>query len=123
MARSGSAAALAILAAAWLGGCGTMANLSEEFGPAEKKVFGGVRLDASYGTGYAAYPNHSEGFVYSVYAASTACAMAADIPLSAIGDTLTLPWTLTAPAKKVSSQSKESAREKTASPADEPAEE
>jgi uncharacterized protein YceK len=107
MARARLVAIVAVATGLLLSGCGTMANLSDGYGPGEKKVFGGVRLDADYGSAYAGWTNHPDGFVYSVYALSTACAMACDLPFSAIGDTLTLPWTLTAaPSKETSHPNK-----------------
>jgi uncharacterized protein YceK len=78
-----------------------MANLSEQLGPGERKVFGGVRLDAKLGSGYMAYAAHTDG-VYWLYAAGTACALAADMPISAVADTMTLPWTLLPAPKKPS---------------------
>ena len=100
MARAAVAATLAAAASFVLAGCGTMANMSDGFGPGDRKVFGGVRLDVSQGTGYAACAGHSEGPVVPIMAGFTACEMAADLPFSLVADTLTLPWTLTAPAKK-----------------------
>ena len=90
---------LAAAAACALGGCGTLSNV----GPGDcgahspKKVYGGVREDAAavveYGQKVGGASNPGE-------AASTAALglyfLAVDMPLSAVGDTLTLPWTIAA---------------------------
>jgi uncharacterized protein YceK len=130
MAKAGVAVFLAVATTAGLAGCGTIANLSDQSGPGEKKVYGGVRLDAKLASGYAGYAARSDG-VYSLFAAGTACALAADLPVSALADTLTLPCTLMPAAKKSSRHHEEEAGDEdgepptrdagvAAAPADEP---
>jgi uncharacterized protein YceK len=98
MVRKGWRAGLAALAVAGLGGCGTVMNLSPE--PATlwlsesptQRVYGGVRYDAVMGGG---------ALLLGLFGAPGllplgAYVLAVDMPLSFVGDTLTLPWTVSA---------------------------
>jgi uncharacterized protein YceK len=119
MARAAVAATLAATASFVLAGCGTMANMSDDYGPGDRKIFGGVQLDVSQGTGYAACAARSDGPVRPIMAGFTACEMAADVPFSLVADTLTLPWTVLAPAKKpAQKRQKQDAEERTSKAAD-----
>jgi uncharacterized protein YceK len=94
-----------------LGGCGTLVNLSNEGDPAPEMkklpmgVYGGVRTDAQLGKSYlkesfsGRYPGWASIYGFSV----GSYLLSVDLPLSAVGDTLTLPWSvvavLTSPAE------------------------
>ena len=88
------AAAVAVLAS----GCGTVHNLSE----GEGTPYGGVREDAEQGakrwhdwchpSGHCVPP--AVDLMFATYH------LAVDLPLSTIGDTLTLPWTINAQLKR-----------------------
>ena len=79
------AAVYAVLAGCvvWLSGCGTIFNFNDDpKGPGgQRKVYGGVRFDASEG-------------------GNASMLLLGDMLLSAVADTLTLPWTLTATLRK-----------------------
>src|SRR5262249_44683538 len=99
----GKAAVWACLTAALLSGCGTMGNLwSCCSGSGGERVYGGVYKDVKLvaeGVGRGIHPDE-EGPWFPLAAA---CLMTFDLPLSAIGDTLTLPLTIPATVSKISS--------------------
>jgi uncharacterized protein YceK len=89
------AASLALAAALALGGCGTAANVfqlkPEEGGGS---IYGGVRADLASVRGYAEDLQDAPDVRDQIDGASEALFVAAvDLPLSAVADTLTLPWT------------------------------
>ena|SRR5947209_6577097 len=84
MARAAVWAVLAVGAAAGLGGCGTIHNLQEQ-----KEAFGGVKLDNDFGVAHRREgPNQDDNEAVNTV---LWLAAVADLPLSAVGDTLTLP--------------------------------
>jgi uncharacterized protein YceK len=90
------AATLVTAATLALGGCGTAANVlllkPEEGG---QSIYGGVQADLHSAKGYAAEVSDSSDIREQIDGASEALFVAAlDLPLSAVADTLTLPWTL-----------------------------
>lgn len=114
MLRRGVWVAFAVGVSSALAGCGTILNLAENdhtmtLEPT-RRVYGGVRLDAAAGPGYLAGAVEPKGkpdleapglrgFLFRAvgdrpvnFALGTAAL--ADIPLSAVGDTLTLPLIL-----------------------------
>jgi uncharacterized protein YceK len=86
---------LAFMAVSALGGCGTVENIVS-MGPAGEdhlRVYGGVRRDLEVAHDCAAHPeNQTNGVPDAVCTATERIAL--DLPLSAVADTLTLPWTL-----------------------------
>jgi len=88
------AAALAVLAS----GCGTVHNLSEGQGT----PYGGVREDAEKGAERWRDWCHPSGHCVppAVDLMFAAYQLAVDLPLSTIGDTLTLPWTIETELKR-----------------------
>jgi uncharacterized protein YceK len=92
-----------------LGGCGTLVNLANEGDPAPEMkdlptgLYGGVRADAQLGKSYfretfsGKYPGWASIYGFSV----GSYLLGVDMPLSMVGDTVTLPWSvvveLTAP--------------------------
>jgi uncharacterized protein YceK len=78
------------------GGCGTVRNLQQAVGPKDvpemppdapmKRVYGGVRSDWSELAGWQRDPEAPHPGTY--------LSALIDLPLSAVGDTLTLPYTL-----------------------------
>ena len=89
------AGGLAVLVMAAVSGCGTTMNLAEGSGPfqfaeaAGPRVYGGVRYDAAMGSLWLL-----GGFLEPALAPLGLYVLAVDMPLSFIGDTLTLPWTV-----------------------------
>lgn len=68
-------------------GCGTVRNLSEQ-----KEVYGGVKLDNEMGVRYRERrPKDDE---YDIVNAACWAATVVDLPLSIVGDTLSLPFVL-----------------------------
>ena len=109
MARSGIGAALAASAAVWLCGCGTMANMRDADDPAckdwddivpRRSVYGGVRIHAlqvwvmSVGPIVDGELSPVLGVAAGVAQLPLTFLSLADLPLTALGDTLTLPWTI-----------------------------
>jgi len=84
MARAAVKALLAA-SAVWLSGCGTVANTSGMTREGRMLVYGGVRADVR---GFQDAASRGD------LPALTFCA--ADLPLSAVADTLTIPWTIAA---------------------------
>jgi uncharacterized protein YceK len=102
------AVALAAAAYVFLCGCGTAVNLRE----GERKLYGGVRVDAQAA---------AKGLVYSVGGTVSpdggpdgvprddlpglevllGVVAWIDLPFTLVGDTLTLPWTVTAEVKRL----------------------
>ncbi len=77
-----------------LAGCGTVKNLEDRpmgyfrpKGDAEKRVYGGVRIDAEWASGY--FVRDGDWFLGTYL-------LAVDLPLCAVADTMTLPITLCA---------------------------
>ena len=93
MARAGALAALAG-AVVWLGGCGTVANLVRSGD--EQRVFGGVRLDMEAVQECAGEVGKAGGPENPADTVVGATFSVLDIPLSLVGDTLTLPLTFLA---------------------------
>lgn len=137
MARAGLWTAWAVAVTCAVGGCGTLMNLSNESdpSPAMKKlplgVYGGVQADAQIGKGYlkecfsGRYPAWANLYGFSV----GSYLLSVDLPLSLVGDTLTLPWSVVAELNKTdepaASLKKDSDRLETrdpATPAEQPAE-
>jgi len=111
MARSVIGAALAASAAVWLSGCGTMANMRDADDPAckdwddivpRRSVYGGVRIHAlqvwvmSVGPIVDGELSPVLGVAAGVAQLPLTFLSLADLPLTALGDTLTLPWTIAA---------------------------
>ncbi|MCC6417381.1 MAG: YceK/YidQ family lipoprotein [Gemmataceae bacterium] len=93
MARTSALAALAG-AAVWLGGCGTVANLGR---PADQqRVFGGVRLDMEVVQECAGEVGQEGGPGNPAEAVVSATCSVLDMPLSLVGDVVTLPLTFLA---------------------------
>lgn len=70
-----------------LGGCGTVRNLHEQ-----KEPYGGVKIDNEVGVKYRERrPADDE---YDIVNAARWAATVVDLPLSVVGDTLTLPYVL-----------------------------
>jgi uncharacterized protein YceK len=88
------------MSALWLSGCGTAYNLcghGGRFGDGDKKVYGGVIKsfnEAKYSV--SGNPFHYLHGVSLAVFVPHAQSLFVDLPLSAIGDTLTLPWTISA---------------------------
>jgi len=87
--------ALAVACAIWLSGCGTVINVTKD-----REVFGGVRIDAECGVGDWDVWRHPSNYAQPVFPyvnlLAAACWVGVDLPLSAVGDTLTLPITFLA---------------------------
>jgi uncharacterized protein YceK len=105
MARAAVAALWAGVVACALSGCGTVHNFcgdDADAGPC--RVFGGVRSDVTSGVRYLRNPTGDHGDYPAEVCADPAVQfyaraigwylLAVDLPLSAVGDTLTLPWAL-----------------------------
>jgi uncharacterized protein YceK len=99
---------VAALALCVLSGCGTLVNLAaakEERASCGEppQVYGGVCMSAAVGAGIIAEaPNDPKGgpVVGVLDCVFGACYLLIDLPLSAAGDTLTLPYTLYLAAQK-----------------------
>jgi uncharacterized protein YceK len=78
-----------------LSGCGTIVNdcyyLRQEGGG---QVYGGVKVDAEVAGEKAIEAVRPGDVTERLRAGVAALALAADLPLSLVGDTLSLPWTL-----------------------------
>ncbi len=91
---------LALAACALGGGCGTVLNLEDEH-----RVYGGVRTEAVAGSACLVrglgltQPEGHDKFSRDTSLMLGACALL-DLPLSAVGDTLTLPLTIPATISK-----------------------
>ncbi|HYT92246.1 MAG TPA: YceK/YidQ family lipoprotein [Gemmataceae bacterium] len=102
MARRIIAAGLAIWAASALCGCGTLMNTSSEppgmarpsNGPTHQ-IYGGVRHDATLGSTLLLEGGKKPPVLFL-----GAYLLAVDMPLSLVGDTLTLPWMVAATVKR-----------------------
>jgi uncharacterized protein YceK len=101
--------ALSIISLTWLCGCGTVSNFADplpdqtryetdRFGlivhPGGRQIYGGARSDlvGFYGL---TDPLEPAFFIAGAYT------VAIDLPLSLVGDTLTLPWTISATRSRV----------------------
>src|SRR5688572_4114847 len=88
------------MSALWLSGCGTVHNLCGEagrFGDGEKKVYGGVASSAEYVIYFASGITSIDDLNgLAGWVLGTGYSVFVNMPLSAIGDTLTLPWTVSA---------------------------
>jgi hypothetical protein len=76
-------------AALLLPSCGTIANFyhkSTPDTPVGREVFGGVQRDLEF----------AESIPGGIVGMVVACLVVADLPLSAVGDVVTLPWTIRA---------------------------
>jgi uncharacterized protein YceK len=97
----GKAAAWALLTASLVGGCGTMGNLwSCCSGSGGERIYGGVCKDVQLvaeGVAQGFHPDEDGPW----FPLAAACLMTLDLPLSAIGDTLTLPLTIPATLDKI----------------------
>src|SRR4051794_14950700 len=95
------------LSVVWMSGCGTLMNLPDLSGmevldmTPDQRVYGGVLRDAEFGAESLKNTVSAEGkggrldsLVASAYL------LLVDLPLSAVGDTLTLPITLRASQKR-----------------------
>jgi uncharacterized protein YceK len=95
------ASTLASVVLAFLSGCGTMTNITGlSMGGHYMEPYGGVRLSVDYGADnwqHVVHPTPDAGRVSSLV--GTAYDFGIDLPVSAIGDTLTLPFTLRAALK------------------------
>src|SRR5215470_14908210 len=99
MARTGLLASLASGAACALAGCGTVRNLQGDGGHQTPQVYGGVAADLKAVRDVAnEEPPRIHGWLPGLVLAChtvravRCCRWLADVPLSAVGDTLTLPW-------------------------------
>jgi uncharacterized protein YceK len=101
MARSVGRAVLAVGIAVWLSGCGTAANtlwlLPMEGG---MSAYGGVKADVEMVRGGVARAVDADSLDSFADAAYYTVVGAVDLPLSAVGDTLTLPVVLAAALKE-----------------------
>lgn len=97
MARKGIGAGLAVASLFLLEGCGTLLNTCW-FTPTEEvnRVYGGVRVDVQLAQEAAVAARDGKDFSERFRAMTGSALMIADVPLSAIGDTLTLPITIPA---------------------------
>jgi uncharacterized protein YceK len=92
----------ALLVLLLLSGCGTLCNLPETpgmfhlNGAATRRIYGGVRLDAHFGTRCitASFQEQSSEFGRAGTFAMGAYALFVDLPISAAADTVTLPYVL-----------------------------
>jgi uncharacterized protein YceK len=93
--------ALAIASAAGLSGCGTFGNIWGDGGTGEREVYGGLVASANE-AGQAARQVARLGSVDDVVGCALLGAYwaAVDVPLSVVGDTLTLPLTIPATLRK-----------------------
>jgi uncharacterized protein YceK len=87
---------LACAALTGIGGCGTILNMHDRpWVPTDeppRQVYGGVKIDNKFGTQFR--QRDPEGGEYDLSNAALWVATVVDLPLSAIGDTLTLPLIL-----------------------------
>jgi uncharacterized protein YceK len=84
MARARFWAKAALVASAALGGCGTIRNMNDQ-----REVFGGVKIDNEVGVKYRdRQPKDGENDAVN---AARWAATVVDLPLTVVGDTLTLP--------------------------------
>jgi uncharacterized protein YceK len=95
MARAWGAAALAI-AAGLLSGCGTAANISVGFrdGWQNAPIYGGVRRDVQSAQEWATHSwtsGENVDYIQNVGTVVGLVLVGIDVPLSAVGDTITLP--------------------------------
>src|SRR4051794_8874672 len=97
-------AVLALAAICSVSGCGSMLN-TLYFAPMEGggRMYGGVSLDAEQGSKYIRNtfssdqaPDNGSDKSKPVMLALGVYFLAIDLPLSAVADTLTLPWTIRA---------------------------
>ena len=84
--------------AVWLSGCGTAASLlTGRPDPVAPEVYGGVRLSAKcvgQWAQYAAELDNKRDWLGGFFAAGICALLTADVPLSALADTLALPLTV-----------------------------
>ena len=92
MVKWAATAFLALTAVVGMVGCGTYMNLEDRptgyFRPkgcAMKRVYGGTRIDAEWGSRYFAW---NDDWLFG------AMILTIDLPLSFVADTVTLPWTI-----------------------------
>lgn len=109
MTRSGLWAKPGVVAVLLSMGCGTVMNVSSPGSPAfivgQKKVYGGVRNDAAFGVMALKGVSSNSGDVGGMAASIGLALLAtADLPLSAVADTVTLPITIPASLKDDSSK-------------------
>lgn len=89
-------AAFLAVAALSNSGCGTFANMSSSHADGGQRIYGGVRLDCVMTWAALSYTfghndgSHSDATLEGI----------PDLPLSAIGDTVTLPFTITASIRR-----------------------
>jgi uncharacterized protein YceK len=105
-------ACLASVLAAVLGGCGTLVNCTSWKGAAQNQIYGGVMQDAKNGVYHVSEAMHGPApcftampkppdpvrdfFTKSFCAGCGVGMLAVDLPVSAVADTLTLPYTVPA---------------------------
>jgi uncharacterized protein YceK len=100
MIRSISASVLLAALVCTLAGCGTMANLkpaksSDEDAPKPQRVFGGVEHDVAWSKKCFGPPDEKDGKEPGLGdQLKGTCYMFVDLPLSFVGDVVTLPFTL-----------------------------
>jgi uncharacterized protein YceK len=99
--RRASLTAVLLLAAVAPSGCGTIANLSTgaENGWKNAQIYGGVRRDVKSANEWFAdswTPANDSDVMQDIGAVVGVGLVGLDLPLSAIGDTLTLPLTIPA---------------------------
>ena len=103
-----------------LGGCATVLNVKGQYVPppppgqssikqtghieAPKRIYGGVAMDALFGSGMIVNEYDVEWWAVPVGLYT----LAIDMPLSAVGDTLTLPVTVPATYRRWTAESRES---------------
>jgi hypothetical protein len=101
-----------LLAAAALvpAGCGTFLNMQEtawrpfwpEDGTPTRRVYGGVAYDAAFGANMLASSFQPGAEFFGPLGFNWGWSvLTVDLPLSAVGDTITLPWTVAASAPRV----------------------
>ena len=94
-----SCAAVLVIVASFLSGCGTVANLSvgARDGWKNAQIYGGVRRDVQSAEDWFAHswtPSSNPDWQQDIGAVVGVGLVGLDVPLSAIGDTLTLPITI-----------------------------
>jgi uncharacterized protein YceK len=96
MARNVAAACVAALALSALGGCGTVDNLKTDAKHPSPSLYGGVFFD-THAAQVCVEPDREgehRSWRTGIQAAEGAYALLIDLPLSAVGDTLALPYIL-----------------------------
>jgi uncharacterized protein YceK len=84
------------LSAVWVSGCGTVGNCWSCCSSGDRTVYGGVVKTVKLAGDGVNEAAKLDSPLCPLYLVGSACFLAVDVPLSLIGDTLTLPWTIPA---------------------------